>query len=140
MKNQALAMKRVLSADPGIITKVGFDADNSVKVYQTLARENTKVPYIIIGIIPSGPQSIQPVYGDAQVMQVWRYAVSCWARNSQEAWELAEIAHDATEAGDFIVEPYTFAHLRMLSVPAEHPDRDTPYRQVLITYELMVGR
>lgn len=140
MKNQALAMKRMLSMDPALIAKIGFDADNSPKVYQTTVREDTKVPYVLIGIVPSGPDSVRPVYGDPQVLQIWRYAVSCWARNSQEAWDLADIVHDATEAGDFIVEPYGHMQLQMMGIPTELSDRDTPYRQVLILYELMVGR
>lgn len=140
MKEQALSMQRVLRDDTLVQTKVGTDADGVVKVYQSQAREDTNAPYIIVGIVPSPGSSVVAAYGDPVAVEVWRFGVSCWARNSQEAWELAEIANEAVNAGDFEAEPYTSAGVFLRGTPQELPDRDTNLRQVLMIYEMITGR
>jgi hypothetical protein len=133
-------MMRVLRADTKVETMLGTDADGVVKVYQSVVREDTNAPYILVGLMPQPQASVRSAYGDPEAVQVWRFAVSCWARNSQEAWDLAEIAHEAVHAGDFVSDPYDTMDVLLRGTPMELPDRDTNLRQVLLTYELITGR
>lgn len=138
MKNEALAVLRALKEDTVVVSFVGLDPDNSPKVYQSKVRENVSAPYILVGLSPQADN--QGVYGDPDVWQVWNPVVSCWGRNSQEAWGLADVVDEAMRQADFVVEPYSTVLLQRRFSPAEYPDRDSPWIQVLIQYELKLGR
>lgn len=140
MKEIALAIPRALREDPVIFSFVGTDSDGSVKVYSEVAKSDEKVPYIVFTSAIPGGNLVEPVYGDARAHIIISYAISCWGRSSQEAWKLADYVDDALEHSDLVVTPYEVMSLLLTRWPQEHPDQDSLSRQVLLNYELQLGR
>lgn len=138
MKLISEACRRILRDDPIVITVIGKDVDDEVKVYDTVAKTNVKAPFITVTLVP-GATAVE-VYGDDEVGHSLVYQVSSWGRNRVEAWEVAEAADQALKLGDWTVDPYTMQRLHRQGQPSVLGDRDTNWLQVIAIYDVFLAR
>lgn len=139
MINFIKPIRHALRGDPIVQAVVGNDDDGETKVYASVAKKDVKAPYIVIQIPQIGGGPI-PVYGDGEVLEGFRVVLTSWGRTADEAWQVADVADDALKRGDYSYEPYELIQLMRVSSPQELPDRDTPLRQVIVQYQLALGR
>lgn len=129
----------VLRSDLVVQTLVGVDADNEVKVYDTIVKTGAKAPYIYIQHIPILSDNTG-VYGDIDVLKISNFQVACWAKSSKKAKQLFNAANNALFTGDWNSHPWELMQLTMDGLPIPGGDRDTDLVQVQARYRAMFGR
>lgn len=138
MINLVDPIRRALRSDAIIAAMIGKDENNEIKVYTTIAKTNAQAPYVVVQIVPaSGPEG---AYGNLNVWEPFQIQVTSWGRSPQEAWSLADVVDNAMILADYSFEPAELALVRRQSTPVELNDRDTNLRQVIVRYELKLGR
>lgn len=136
--NLAREIRHALRSDPILAAVVGEDEDHEIKVYTPLAKANVQAPYITFSIVPStGPIS---AYGDSEVIEPFRVAVTSWATGGMEVWQVADVADDALKRADYDFGGYELMFLNRVSTPQEFRDRDTNLSYIVVLYEIAIGR
>lgn len=128
----------VMREDPMILAIVGVDDLGNVKVFEGVARTDTKPPYVVIQQVPTLADT--GVYGDDYVVMMTEFQVASWGRSPDEARRLADACHDALRTGHWLVDPWSLMKVYRLGVPVLAPDRDTDLLQVQVRYRAMFGR
>lgn len=136
--NPASVIRRALRDDPIFQAVVGLDPDGEYKAYSPKAKVNAQAPYVVVQIIPS--QSPIRVYGDDESILVIQASIGSWGRDSEEAWQIADVADDALKRADYSFEPYSLMQILRTSMPFEQQDRDTNLSYLTVIYQLALQR
>lgn len=136
--NYMSVIRRALREDASIRDYLGPDQNGEIKVYNSLAVKNVQAPYIVVHTTPIS--DVQSAYGDAEIIEVFNLQFSCWGRQSNEAWQVWGMLHDAWRYADLAFDPYEVLHVRRVSSPQELPDSNTQWRQVVVLYEIALAR
>jgi Protein of unknown function (DUF3168) len=138
MKDIIESIRRVLRKDPLIYSLVGADADEEIKVYQAVAKQDSVAPYVVMAPAP-GAAPIS-VYGEMYAVETFTLQLTAWGRNSKEAWQLADAIQDAVAISDYDAGMWVFMKGKRITFPQELPDRDTALVQVPVIYEFQFGK
>lgn len=130
-------IRHALRADPILEAVVGRDQDGEVKVYSPDAKSNIEFPYITFSIF--APTEPIRVYGDDEAITPFRIALTSWARDSSEAWQLADVADDAVKRADYSFEPYSLMQVLRVAMPQELTD-PTGLTYLVVQYQYNLGR
>jgi hypothetical protein len=132
------SIRRVLRRDPLVSSLVGSDADNEIKVYQAIAKQDSVAPYVVMAPAP-GAAPIS-VYGEMYAVETFTLQLTAWGRDSKEAWQLASAIEDAVSLGAYDAGVWLFMKGKRITFPQELPDRDTALVQVPVIYEFQFGK
>ncbi len=136
--NWASEIQHALRADPILQAVVGNDSDGETKIYGPNAKSNIVAPYVVFSIIPT--QEPIRAYGDDEAIHAFRVAIASWARDSGEAWQLADVTDDALKRADYSFEPYQVMNVLRVAMPQELQDRDTLSFYLTVQYQFNLGR
>lgn len=134
------ALQDVLRRDPILQAILGLDADNDLKIYEAVAKQNTAPPFLLWQLVPSG--DIAGHYGDEYALVSKPFQLTAWGRTANEAWQLWDYAQEAVETGDWDFELTPYKRMRLVSQAdqQELPDVETSWVQVPGTFLLVVSR
>lgn len=134
------AVEYILKHDPLILAILGFDNDNSPKIYEGLAKKDS-IPPLIVWQFVGGPGP-QGTFHDMHAIEQAQFQVTSWGRSRQEAWQVSDFVQEAFEIAEADIElaPYQGLRFRRLEDSADLLDQDTGWIQVPTTYEMAVAR
>lgn len=140
MNEVRIAIESLLSGDPIVQALVGLDQWGFVKVYESMALQNTEAPYVTWQIIPGLPPTGD--FGDAESMMDIDFQVTGWGENQDEAWQLYGATVDALKA-DWtaqVLPPWEMIRLARVATPGVLPDETTRWWQVPTTWRVSVSK
>jgi len=127
-----------LRTDTILQAVVGEDDDGEIKVYSPLAKSNAVAPYVTLQMnITVGPID---AYGQEEAVEAFRLTVSSWGRDTNEGWQVADVADDAIKRADYSFEPAHLIFVRRATTPHDLIDRDTGLAYVVVQYDFAIGR
>lgn len=134
------AVQYVLKHDPILVGLLGFDEDQEVKVYETIAKTGVEPPFVVWGFIQTG--STEGHYGDDRAIESKDVQVTAWGYTIDEAWQLFSFIEEALERGDMSVELLPYTKLRIVRTGDQQPlpDQETSWFQIPATYRVGVAR
>lgn len=140
MRQIRQAVEYILKHDPIILALVGFDEDQEVKVYETIAKKDTTPPFVVWGLIPTG--STEGHYGDDRAMESKDVQVTAWGYTLDDVWQLFTYIEEALEIGEWDIELAPYNKLRVVRTGDQQPlpDQDTGWFQIPATYRVGVAR
>lgn len=132
------SVRRVLRKDPLVSSLVGADADEEIKVYQAIAKQDVAAPYVVM--IPAPGAAPISTYGEEYAIETFTVQLTAWGRNSKEAWQLSDAIQDAVSIGSYDAGTWYFMKGKRITFPQELADRDTALVQVPAIYEFQFGK
>lgn len=130
---------QVLRDDVNVRAFVDFDDENEIKVYDYMAKTNSRPPFVVVTMIPTLSDQTG-VYGDDDVMKITYFQVTCWGVGRNDSLRLMDICNEALLIGDWGVAPWELMKVRMEGMPQPIADRDTDWIGVQSRYRAMFGR
>lgn len=133
------ALESHLKGDPILDAFLGRDKDGFRKIKEIRGKDHWSAPYLIWAILDVDPPI--GVYGDLKAIEAIPFQLGAWAKTSDQAWELFEVAEEALDRMDELPElgQYTLLSVLRQGV-APTPEDSEGWIQVVATYRAVLSR
>ena len=135
------SLLHTLRGDVVLSALLGRDEQGQPQVYETLAPNGVRPPYLTFALVPTGAAP-EGHFGDSEAIKFFGIQLSSWGRTKDETWQINEAAHEAMMRGDWSVDLKPDYRLQIASQGNQQELEDPTTRLIYVpeTFRLTVAR